>query len=531
MYRLHRGLAGHAYWRGVHAGLGSLEALEKLMQDAPLEPAAALEVDVDLVAGRAELESTLHGNADSVRLWWKGRPIGRIPPRAGAACVSPVDVRNEAIQYFARALVEGNFVPARWKPLIPICEPAGIARDARRSSTQRTRVAQFEFGAPDHVWGLQGFDTVQLLATLAGRPLAHVRLPLRPGTAVLSPPELLDALVRRGVHGDAVGRTGTWASPPVSVVVCTRDRPHALRRCLASLAKLNYGNFEVIVIDRASAGEETASLVSETPFRYAREERSGLDWARNRGIAESRHEIVAYLDDVAIASPDWLAAIAAALEDPAVSAVTGLLLPAELSFPSQHQFAEYRQLGHRLDRVDLAGSQMSSAQKIAAHSAGTGANMAFRRRTFECVGMFDTGLDIRERCEGGGDLDLFFRILEAGLTVRHEPAAFVWYYPWRDTALLRRQLHADGRAFGAYLLNVLRSGAVPRRSAIWHALHGWLGERFTRCEPSPEREALPKGLAWAEIRGAVDALWAHAIDSTAGRRRQARSTLRSGLAA
>jgi glycosyltransferase involved in cell wall biosynthesis len=111
---------------------------------------------------------------------------------------------------------------------------------------------------------------------------------------------------------DSVGLTKGSIQPPISVILCTRDRPHALRRCLRALTKLDYPDYEVVVVDNASVGTETAEIVSETPFRYVREERPGLDWARNCGIAESRYGIIAYVDDDAVVDSKWLAAIGAA---------------------------------------------------------------------------------------------------------------------------------------------------------------------------------------------------------------------------
>src|SRR5574341_2112739 len=119
------------------------------------------------------------------------------------------------------------------------------------------------------------------------------------------------------------------SSPPISIVVCSRDRAEWLQRCLASLTKLEYERFEVVVVDNASRDDATARVVAATPFRYVREERPGLDWARNRGARETRHDIIAYLDDDARADPGWLRSLAAAFADPNVSAVTGLVRPAE----------------------------------------------------------------------------------------------------------------------------------------------------------------------------------------------------------
>ncbi|MEO8622922.1 MAG: glycosyltransferase family A protein, partial [bacterium] len=134
-------------------------------------------------------------------------------------------------------------------------------------------------------------------------------------------PELARAALRRGVTADVT------PMPPITVVVCTRDRTASLARCLDSLRALAYPAFEVVVVDNAPATRDTAALVerlsAEWPtLRYVREDRPGLDWARNRGLAEARHDIVAYTDDDVRADRDWLSGVASAFADPTVMLVT-----------------------------------------------------------------------------------------------------------------------------------------------------------------------------------------------------------------
>src|SRR3954451_6054233 len=85
--------------------------------------------------------------------------------------------------------------------------------------------------------------------------------------------------------------------PPISVIVCTRDRPEPLARCLAALAQLDYPAYEIVVIDNASRDHAAATIAASFGARCIREEWSGLDWARNRGWTEARHSIIAFTDD------------------------------------------------------------------------------------------------------------------------------------------------------------------------------------------------------------------------------------------
>ncbi len=521
MWRLYPGLAGHAYWRGVHTGLGSLGAWERLLQDAPVEPENAAEIDIDLATDLANLESMLSEPTDSVRLWWNGSPVGRIPPTAGAERLSAAHVRAEVVTRFAGKLLHKVPVPEKWRPVMSDPHRSVLASEIPRTAFGRVSVAQFDLCAPDHVWRLEGFDSLQLLVRHAGRPLANIRLPLPRGTAVLSAKELLAELDRRGIRrDDCIGPTRRSTQPPATVIVCTRDRPHALRRCLHALTKLDYPDYEVVVIDNASVGAQTAEVVADTPFRYVREERPGLDWARNRGIAESRNELIAYVDDDAVVDSLWLAAIVGAFEDPTVSAVTGLVLPAELIWPAQQTFERYGGMGKGMARRDLDGSRMTPAGKLAAHHAGVGANMAFRRQTLDRVGLFDTALDVGTPSNGGGDLDIFHRMLVSGLTIRYEPEAVIWHYHRRDPGQLREQVYNNGRAFGVYLLKILRTRSVPRSCAVRYALSSWLGEWLLArlFKAALRKEHSPFRLVLAELWGATHAPWAYAASYGADRK-------------
>lgn len=309
-----------------------------------------------------------------------------------------------------------------------------------------------------------------------------------------------------------VPKTHVSPSLPISVVVCSRDRAQWLECCLESLRKLDYENYEVVVVDNASRDDATARVVAATPFRYVREERPGLDWARNRGAAEAQHDIIAYIDDDAQADPGWLRGIAAAFADASVSAVTGLVRPAELDTPAQRLFEQYGGMGKGLNVLSFHGAAMRPHNLIASHAVGVGANMAFRCSVFATVGGFDTALDVGTPACGGGDLDMFHRVLTAGLTLRYEPSALVWHQHRRDLDGLWRQLYNNGRSFGVYLIKLWLAGSIERRevarfAAGWFV--AWVLARFVRGLVRAEH--FPLSLLWAELWGALHAPWAYVV--------------------
>src|SRR5207244_3256856 len=89
------------------------------------------------------------------------------------------------------------------------------------------------------------------------------------------------------------------------VVVCTYNGGRTLRACLAALARLDYPDFEVIVVDDGST-DASATIAAEHAVRVLRTPNRGLSSARNAGLAAATGEIIAYTDDDTQADPHWL---------------------------------------------------------------------------------------------------------------------------------------------------------------------------------------------------------------------------------
>lgn len=97
----------------------------------------------------------------------------------------------------------------------------------------------------------------------------------------------------------------------LSVIICTFNRAHYLRKAIHSLLKqtLPPETFEILVVDNGST-DETCQMMTEefdsvTNLRYLYEPTPGLSHARNTGWKHAQGDYVAYLDDDAIAVSDW----------------------------------------------------------------------------------------------------------------------------------------------------------------------------------------------------------------------------------
>ncbi|HEX5042468.1 MAG TPA: glycosyltransferase [Candidatus Polarisedimenticolaceae bacterium] len=379
---------------------------------------------------------------------------------------------------------------------------------------RRTLVREIELADGIHpVTGCEGYAAARLLVRLHGRPVGWLVLRTE-GAPVLSPLELRLRMAEE-LGWDIVRATlaRRLAPPPppaatkISVVVCTRDRTALLRRCLQALLSLEGEDHEILVVDNAPSSEETAHLVAGLPVRYVREDRPGLDWARNRGLAEARHPIVAYTDDDAVVDPGWLRALARAFADPGVAGVTGLVVPLELESEAQNWFElRYGGMGKGLIPRTFVPSDLTPEALLATHHAGVGANMAFRRDVLQALDGFDPALDVGTPAQGGGDLDLFHRLLAAGHALRYASDALVWHQHRRTMPELWRQLYQDGRSFGVYLMKCCHSPGVRRRDVLRFALRRWVPWLVGRCLLGLlGRGALPQPLLHASLRGALTA--------------------------
>lgn len=133
----------------------------------------------------------------------------------------------------------------------------------------------------------------------------------------------------------------------LSIVIPTKNRANMLRVALESIEKqkADIGAFEVVVIDNGST-DKTKDVVMEyrkrnKNCRYFYDARPGLHVGRNRGLLESRGELVGYLDDDVILFPDWINTVLMAFEDKEVMYVGGSVVPYDMTLLTPEFRAKY----------------------------------------------------------------------------------------------------------------------------------------------------------------------------------------------
>ncbi|MFI2415558.1 glycosyltransferase family 2 protein [Streptomyces sp. NPDC018947] len=203
-------------------------------------------------------------------------------------------------------------------------------------------------------------------------------------------------------------------SPTISVVICvyTEDRWEDILAAVASVRAQSRPALEtLLVVDHNEAlldrllkeYEELPDVrVSANPGPR------GLSAGRNTGIAASRGEVVAFLDDDAVAERDWLAHFAAGYADPAVMAVGGRTEPVWASGRRPAWFPE------EFDWVVGCTYRGLPPGRVRVRNV-LGGNASFRREAFDAAGGFATGIgrDGDKRPLGCEETELCIRLARA----------------------------------------------------------------------------------------------------------------------
>jgi GT2 family glycosyltransferase len=419
---------------------------------------------------------------------------------------------------------------------------------------ERTWVGQLEIGAPPSLEPVgsteqRNCQRARVLVRVHGDPVGYLDVPMPAGGLSAEETEEMawdgfGVAVRDHLEQDGIPLSARcWPEAlgtrmacrlaierawnrPISVVICTRDRPQMLRRCLRSIPRLRYADFEVIVVDNAPSDDATYTSFTEivgqdTRFSYVREARPGLSHARNRGLKEAANSHVAFTDDDAVVDSWWLHGIARGFaRSPSVACVTGIVPAAHLDNASQHYFDRRvvswsRPLHHRMFALDGRG-EATPLFPFDVGLLGTGANFAVHRDFVMKMGGFDAALGAGTHARGGEDLDLFARVVLAGRALAREPSAIVWHSHRSSSRELRQQMRDFGIGLGAYLTKQLVDPGA-RRSIIRHApISAWRAFSLLNhfgTGPPGDRE-----LFLAELRGLARSPFAY--------RRARRSALR-----
>lgn len=277
----------------------------------------------------------------------------------------------------------------------------------------------------------------------------------------------------------------TVSNCDVSVIICayTMARWDELVAAVASIRGQSAPPREIIVVvDHNSALFERVQAELSGIIVLENNQPQGLSGARNSGIAVAGGNVIAFIDEDAVAAPDWLTQLCAGYEDPRVLGIGGAIDPMWLNgrptwFPDEFNWVvgcSYRGLPR----------QTAPVRNL------IGCNMSFRREAIDLIGGFRNGVgqvgSSMLRCD---DTEFCIRLRQQW------PQAVFLYEPGA------RVFHCvpDSRARWAYFQSrcFTEGQAKSLIAQLVGARDGLSSERTYTLQ------TLPRGI----IRGLIDTFW------------------------
>ncbi len=260
---------------------------------------------------------------------------------------------------------------------------------------------------------------------------------------------------------DAVGGVFKGSMPPplkenpkASIVVAAYNAEATLGACLDSLAKLNYPDYETIVVDDGSI-DSTGEVAARAGVRVLRAEHRGLAAARNSGIEAAAGSCVAFIDADARADSDWLYHLVEALTRRDAAAAGGPNFAPPLVSARAAAIAAAPGQPREVRAGDDTLEQVC------------GCNMIVDRAAAQAAGGFDPMFTT-----AGDDVDFSWRLAERKLIIASAPAAIVIHERRQTLGAYVKQQRGYGRGEG------LLFRKYPLKSAGAGSIYGgasWLG--------------------------------------------------------
>lgn len=206
-------------------------------------------------------------------------------------------------------------------------------------------------------------------------------------------------------------------APFISVVIAVHNRPHEIELCLKSILNCHYpaDKLEVIVVDDASTDNLTITAVKKYPVKLIEvKENQGQSACRNLAVSKAKGEVIAFTDSDCEVSDRWLQTLARCFQNSEVAFVGGGVYTKRFE-TSLDYYEEYMTPLYK-------GNKISPIEKNSEVSYVPTCNLLIRKKVFTSVGGFNHEMRV------GEDVDLLWRVLNAGYTGWYVPDGYIWHH-------------------------------------------------------------------------------------------------------
>jgi glycosyltransferase involved in cell wall biosynthesis len=222
----------------------------------------------------------------------------------------------------------------------------------------------------------------------------------------------------------------------VSIVIAARNAERTLAKCLDSLMKLDYPDYEVIVVDDGSSDWTAEIAASYQKFKVLRTAGLGRSTARNLGVKEARGDFIAFTDSDCIVHPEWLTELLSVFASDDITAVGGI----QRSPGDETWFG--KKVHRFLGACGFFTSYMQSFPDVREVTHNASCNVMYRKSAYEAAGGFSA------KFVAGEDPDLDYRLRQKEHRLFFNPKAIVYHYRAKTLAQFGRMMCRYGAAQG-----------------------------------------------------------------------------------
>jgi len=202
----------------------------------------------------------------------------------------------------------------------------------------------------------------------------------------------------------------------ISVIISAKNAQKHIKKCLDSILKINYQNYEVIVVNDGSEDDTTKILAGYKSIKVLTTDGIGPSAARNLAIKESGGEFIAFTDADCIVDSEWLTELLKVFVNDNVAGAGGI----QKSPEDDSRFG--KKVQELLSILGFISDYMKPCTKIQRAKHNPTCNVMYRKSVLVEAGGFLEGL------WPGEDVELDHRIEKKGYELMFNPGAIVYHY-------------------------------------------------------------------------------------------------------
>ena len=223
------------------------------------------------------------------------------------------------------------------------------------------------------------------------------------------------------------------SSPKVSIIIINYNGKELLEKCLESLYKVDYDNFEIILVDNNSTDGTMEFVTKNYPsiIIIKLDSNKGFAEPNNIGSKIAKGEYLLFLNNDTVVTPDFISKMIKVVEnDKKIGICQSLLLKPDGSIDSSGDF---------IDKLGIVYNSKTKTKEIREISSARGASMLIRKKIFDELGGFDEKFFFSFE-----DVDLGWRTWILGYNVVLVPNSIVYHSIGKTSSKLKSEVAFHG---------------------------------------------------------------------------------------